>query len=243
MIKITLPDGSVKEYESDSVTGHEIAESIGAGLAKAAVSVEVDGQEWDRCRPITKDASVKIFTLKDEQGLDAVRHSLTAQILARAVKEIYPDAQLAIGPTVENGAYYDIAFKEPISSDDLPKIEKKMRQLVESHAQVARQEWSAEKVKDYFASQNEDYKVQLVEDLIAKEQLIDGERLSVYVASPKENEDPKSFDFLDLCTGPHVKNFKEIKLAFKLTNLAGAYWRGDANNEQLTRIYLVAFPS
>lgn len=239
MVKITLPDGSVKEFEN-AVTGKEIAESIGAGLAKAAIAIRVNGkQDLDLCREISEDSKVSILTLKDDGGLDAVRHSMTAQILARAVKELYPDAQLAIGPTVENGAYYDIAFKEAISSDELPKIEKKMRQLVEKQSPVTRLEWPAEKVKDYFASKGEGYKVQLVQDLIAKGELIDGERLSVYVAG----DDPENFDFLDLCVGPHVENFKQIKLAFKLTNLAGAYWRGNADNEQLTRIYMVAFPN
>lgn len=242
MVKITLPDGSEKQFESASVTGTDIAASIGAGLAKAAIAIAVDGKELDLTHEISNDASVNILTLKDPRGLDAVRHSLTAQILARAVKELYPDAQLAIGPTIDNGAYYDIAFSTPISSTDLPAIEKKMQELINKNSAVTRQEWPAEKVKEYFASQGEGYKVQLVEDLIAKGNLIDGKRLSVYLAHDPSNAAEK-FDFLDLCVGPHVQNFSQIKLAFKLTTLAGAYWRGDANNEQLTRIYMVAFPS
>jgi threonyl-tRNA synthetase len=239
MVRITLPDGSVKEFAS-TTTGGEVAASIGAGLAKAAVAVEVDGKAQDLSEPIVKDSSLKIATAKDALGLDTLRHTLAAQVLALAIKEMYPGAKLAIGPTIENGCYYDIEFAAPLSSDDLPRIEEKMKEIIKSGRAVVRELWEPEKLMMHFESTGDSYKSLIIQDAVGKEQLIDG-KVSAY------RQVGSSFDgkeFMDLCRGPHATDLGKLGgLAFKLTNLAGAYWKGDSQNQQLTRIYCVAFAS
>ena len=236
MVRITLPDSSVKEFAT-TTTGGEIAASIGAGLAKAAVAVEVDGVAQDIYSPIDHDASVKLATAKDALGLDTMRHTLAAQVLALAVKEMYPGAKLAIGPTIENGFYYDIEFKSALSSEDLPKIEARMREIIGTGRTVVRELWEPEKLMMHFESTGDSYKSMIIQDAVTKDQLVDG-KVSAYRQVGSEFDGK---EFIDLCRGPHVADLSKITLAFKLTNLAGAYWKGDSANQQLTRIYAVAF--
>lgn len=236
MVRITLPDASVREFAT-TTTGGEVAASIGAGLAKAAVAVEVDGQPQDLSVAIDHDVSLKIATAKDALGLDTLRHTLAAQVLALAIKEMYPGAKLAIGPTIENGCYYDIEFASPLSSDDLPKIEDKMKDIIKSGRAVVRELWEPEKLMMHFESTGDSYKSLIIQDAVSKGQTLDG-KVSAY------RQVGSSFDgkeFIDLCRGPHAPDLSKITLAFKLTNLAGAYWKGDSANQQLTRIYCVAF--
>lgn len=235
MVRITLPDSSIKEF-AGTTTGTTVAESIGAGLAKAALAVEVNGKAQDMDSPIAADATLSIATLKSPLGLDTARHTLAAQVLARAVKEMYPTAKLAIGPTIENGCYYDIEFTKAISSDDLPKIEERMKAIIAQGFAVKREHWEPAKVRAYFESKGERYKVELVDGAIEKGELVEGKYLSVYRQMDGQNE-----VFLDLCRGPHVPSFGKLTLAFKVNTLAGAYWRGDSTKQQLTRIYVVAF--
>lgn len=241
MVRVTLPDGNVKEF-TGATTGTEIAASIGAGLAKAALAIEVDAgggfKAQDLSVEIARDVAVKIATVKNELGLDTMRHTVAAQVLARAVKELYPGSKLAIGPTVDNGFYYDVEFASPLSSDDLSKIEARMREIIAEGNNVVRELWEPANVRQYFLDKNELYKVDLVDGAVAKGELVDGKYLSVYRQMKGGSE-----IFLDLCRGPHVPDFAKITGAFKLTNLAGAYWRGDSNNQQLTRIYAVMFPT
>ncbi len=232
---ITLPDGSKREFDSP-ITGFDLAASIGPGLAKAAVAMTVNGEQRDLSRTIASDSTVALLTLKDEQGVEIMRHTTTAQTLARAVKALYPTAKLAIGPTVDHGFYYDIDFEEPISSDDLPKIEKKMREIIAEDNPVQRELWNAGEVKKYFEDKGETYKADIVQSAIEKGELIDGKDLSVYRQKLENGE-----DFVDLCRGPHVPSTGKISKAFTLTNLAGAYWRGDSDNAMLTRIYGLSF--
>lgn len=224
-IAITLPDGTVKTFTS-GVTGLEIAQSIGAGLAKAAIAVRVNDKQRDLCDPINEDASLSIITLDTEEGLEIMRHTITAQLLARAVKNLYPSAKLAIGPTIENGFYYDVWFEKAISSEDLPKIEKEMRRIAETQAPIVKTLNSKDDVIKAFKDRDEDYKVKIVE---GTEQ---SDNFQLYYQGDT--------GFVDLCYGPHLPTLKHVG-AFKLTKLAGAYWRGDSNNEMLTRIYGTAW--
>ncbi len=224
-IAITLPDGTVKTFTS-GVTGLEIAESIGAGLAKAAIAVSVNDKQRDLSDPIYDDASVSIITLKTDEGLEIMRHTVTAQLLARAVKNLYPSAKLAIGPTIENGFYYDVLFEEPISSEDLPIIEKEMRSIAETNAPITKTLNSKEDAIKAFKERGEDYKVKIIEDADQDDDF------QLYQQGDS--------GFIDLCHGPHLPSLKHVG-AFTLTKLAGAYWRGDSNNEMLTRIYGTAF--
>ncbi|MCP5405724.1 MAG: threonine--tRNA ligase [Pseudomonadaceae bacterium] len=235
MVRITLPDNSVKEFDG-TTTGQAVAESIGAGLAKAALAVEVDGRAQDLLSPIDHDVSLNIATMKTPLGLDTARHTLAAQVLARAVKELYPTAKLAIGPTIDNGCYYDVEFAQSISSDDLPKIEARMREIISQGHAVVREHWEPAQVRSYFETKGEPYKVELVDGAVEKGELVEGKYLSVYRQMDGDTE-----VFLDLCRGPHVPEMSKLTLAFTLSNLAGAYWRGDATKQQLTRLYVVAF--
>lgn len=237
MVRITLPDGSVKAFDA-TITGAELAASIGAGLAKAAVAVSVDGIAQDLSEPIDHDAAVTIATAKDVLGLDTLRHTLAAQVLAKAVKELYPAAKLAIGPTIDSGCYYDIEFPSPISSEELPKIESRMREIIKRGNAVVRELWNPADLKAHYAKTGDTYKELLIDGAVAKGELIDG-KVSAYrqVGSGKDGGD----DFVDLCRGPHVPSLDKITLAFTLSNLAGAYWQGDSQNQQLTRIYCRAF--
>lgn len=223
MVNITLPDGSVKSFDG-AVSGMAVAESIGAGLAKAALAVKVDGKQQDIYEPISHDAKLQILTSKDEEGLDIMRHTLTAQVLARAVKELWPDAQLAIGPTIKDGFYYDIDMEHKLTPDDLPKIEKKMLEIIDRNQPVKREIWDKKDAEKYFKDIGNTYKA----DIISRAP--EG-NISLY----RQGDGDKHF--MDLCFGPHIAATGKISKAFKLTKLAGAYWRGDSNNAQLQRIY------
>jgi len=223
MIRITLPDGSIKEF-SAPVTVREVAESIGPGLAKAALAGKVDGRLVDLSHRIERDARVEIITDRSPEGLETLRHS-TAHLLAHAVKELFPEAQVTIGPVIENGFYYDFAYDRPFTPEDLQRIEARMRELAAQAIPVVREEWPRDKAIEFFKSLGEHYKAEIIASIP------EGETISLY----------RQGDFIDLCRGPHVPSTDKLR-AFKLTKVAGAYWRGDARNEQLQRIYGTAWP-
>jgi len=222
MPNVTLPDGTVKSYEQ-SLTVAEVASSIGSGLAKAAIAGEVDGQLVDTSFMIEGDSDVAIITNKDEKALEVIRHS-TAHLLAQATQQIYPKAQVTIGPVIDNGFYYDFAYKDGFSEQDLAKIEKKMNAIVKQNLPIERMEMTREEAIEFFKSMGEHYKAEIIESIPTNEVL------SLY----------KQGDFVDLCRGPHVPSTSKLK-AFKLMKLAGAYWRGDSNNEMLQRVYGTAW--
>ncbi len=219
---ITLPDGSSRHFDNP-VTVYEVAADIGAGLAKATLAGVVDGREVDASYPIENDADLRIITIRDDQALEILRHS-TAHLLAQAVQQLFPGTQVTIGPTVEDGFYYDFASDHNFSLEDLEKIETKMRELIADDLPVSRLIYAREQVVEMFREMDEHYKVEIIE------QLPDGEQISVY----------QQGDWMDLCRGPHVPSTGKLG-AFKLTKVAGAYWRGDANNQQLQRIYGTAW--
>ncbi len=219
---ITLPDGTTKTFDSP-VTVAQVAASIGAGLAKAAIAGKVNDKLVDTFYTINDDANLRIITDRDPEGLEIIRHS-TAHLLAHAVKTLYPTAQVTIGPVIENGFYYDFAFSHTFTTEDLAKIEAKMQEIVEQNYQVSRKEVSRDEAIKYFRSIGEEYKVRIIEDISADEQL------SIY----------QQGDFADLCRGPHVPSTGMLK-AFKLTKVSGAYWRGDSKNEMLQRVYGTAW--
>ena len=223
MPSITLPDGSVKQFDNP-VTIYEIAASIGKKLAKDAVAGRIDGELVDVTCTVAHDAAVEIVTANDDEGLEIIRHS-TAPLMAQAVKQLHPQMQVTIGPTVANGFYYDFAGEHTISEDELENIEQRMSELAEADQPVEREIWDRQAAKQFFLEQGETYKAQIIDDLPA------GETISVY----------RQGDFVDLCRGPHVPNTGKLK-AFKLTKVAGAYWRGDQNNEMLQRLYGTAWP-
>ncbi len=229
---ITLPDGSKREYQG-AVTGFDIVNDIGPGLAKAAVGIVVDGEDKDLTYTITTNVDFKVLTVKDEAGLDIARHTLAAQVLARAVKDLYPDAMLAIGPTVEHGFYYDVDFVEPIVPEALEAIDKRMREILKENLEVTREMWPRQEAIQYFLDKRELYKADIIDRAPA-----DQTEISLY-RQGNNGEDV----FMDLCRGPHTPTTNKGKLAFALTNIAGAYWRGDSDNKMLTRIYAVAFAS
>lgn len=222
MITITLADGQQKQFEQP-LSVLELAQSISPGLAKSALAAIVDGAMVDLSYPLTQAHQVRIITDKNPEGLDVLRHS-SAHLLAHAVKSLYPSAQITIGPVIEQGFYYDIAFERPFTPEDLVSIESKMRELANLNIPVVRHEWSRDQAIAYFEKLGEHYKVQIIQDIPA------GETLSVY----------QQGDFADLCRGPHVPATGKLKV-FKLTHIAGAYWRGDSKNEMLQRIYGTAF--
>lgn len=222
-LRLTLPDGAVKEFPGP-VTGAEVAASIGKGLAAAALAVKLDGEMRDLARPITKDAKVEIITRKSPDALELIRHD-TAHVLAEAVQELFPGTQVTIGPTIENGFYYDFARKEPFSLDDFPKIEAKMREIIARDEPLVREVWSRKEAIKFFQGKGEHYKAEIVKDLPADEEI------SVYSQG----------QWKDLCRGPHMPSTGKIGTAFKLLKLAGAYWRGDSKNAMLQRIYGTAW--
>ena len=222
MVTITLPDGSQRAFEG-AVTVAQVAGSIGAGLAKAALAGKVNGELVDTSHLITTDAQLAIITDKDAEGVEVIRHS-TAHLLAYAVKSLYPDAQVTIGPVIEDGFYYDFAYKRPFTPDDLIAIESKMNELAKKDEVVTREEWSRDDAVKFFTEQGEVYKAELIAAIPAEQ------KISLY----REGE------FIDLCRGPHVPSTGKLKV-FKLMKLAGAYWRGDSNNEMLQRIYGTAW--
>ena len=222
MPNVTLPDGSVKSYDQ-SLTVAEVASSIGSGLAKAAIAGEIDGQLVDTSFMIENDSALAIITNKDDKALEVIRHS-TAHLLAQATQQLYPKAQVTIGPVIDNGFYYDFAYKDGFSEQDLAKIEKKMNAIVKQNLPIERMEMSRDDAVEFFKSMGEHYKAEIIESIPTDE------TLSLY----------KQGDFVDLCRGPHVPSTSKLK-AFKLMKLAGAYWRGDSNNEMLQRVYGTAW--
>ena len=221
---ITLPDGSSRQFEN-AITVYDVAADIGAGLAKATLAGVVDGREVDASYSIESDAELRIITSRDDQALEILRHS-TAHLLAQAVQQLFPGTQVTIGPTVEDGFYYDFASDHNFSLEDLEKIEAKMLELVADDLEVSRLVYSREQAVEMFREMGEHYKVEIIEELP------EGEEISVY----------QQGDWMDLCRGPHVPSTGKLG-AFKLTKVAGAYWRGDANNQQLQRIYGTAWSS
>ena len=224
-MQITLPDGSVRQFDGPT-TGAQIAESIGAGLLRAAVAVKVNGQQQDLSVAITEDASVSILTLRDEEGLDVMRHTIAAQVLARATREMYPGSKLAIGPTIEHGFYYDVEFERPISDDDLAAIEARMGEIVAEKNDIVMRHVPRDEAIALFEERNEPYKAEIIRDTEGQE------AFQIYYQ--------EGSGFVDLCRGPHLPNLSHVG-AFKLTKVAGAYWRGDSNNQMLTRIYGTAW--
>ena len=224
-MKITLPDGSIKEL-SDGSSGLDLASDIGPGLAKAAIAVTVNGIQKDLCDPLEDNSEVSIITIDSEEGLEIMRHTLTAQVLARAVKNLYPESKLAIGPTITDGFYYDFEFKKAISSDDLNGIEKEMKKIISNGSSITKTLHSKSEAINIFKDQGETYKGLIIEE---SEQ---SDNFQLY--NQEDN------NFVDLCRGPHLPSLRHIG-AFKLTKLAGAYWKGDSNNKMLTRIYGTAW--
>ncbi len=222
MPTITLPDGTQKEF-SHPVTIQQVAESIGPGLAKATIAGRINGQLADACVDITDDANVEIVTNKDPDGVDIIRHSF-AHLMGHAIKQLYPTAKMAIGPVIENGFYYDIEYERPFTPEDLEAIEKRMQELIKQDYDVIREVVSREKAVDTFKGRDEDYKVEIASEIP------DDEIIALYHHQ----------EYTDMCRGPHVPNTKHLR-AFKLTKLAGAYWRGDSNNKMLQRIYGTAW--
>ncbi|HIM54601.1 MAG TPA: threonine--tRNA ligase [Gammaproteobacteria bacterium] len=219
---ITLPDGSEKSFDQ-ALTVFEVAKSIGSGLAKATLAGKVNGEMVDASYLIEADASVSIITAKDEEGLEVIRHS-TAHLLAQATQMLYPEAQVTIGPVIDNGFFYDFAYKDGFSEADLVQIEKNMKKLVKQSLKIERSEMSRDKAIELFKAKGEHYKAEIIESIPADQ------TLSLY----------KQGDFIDLCRGPHVPSTSRLK-AFKLMKLAGAYWRGNSNNEMLQRVYGTAW--
>jgi len=224
MPNVTLPDGTIKSYDQ-SLTVADVASSIGPGLAKAAIAGEIDGKLVDTSYIIESDASLAIITNKDDKALEVIRHS-TAHLLAQATQQLYPKAQVTIGPVIDNGFYYDFAYKKGFTEEDLAKIEKNMKVIVKQNLPIQRLEMKREDAIELFKSMGEHYKAEIIESIPTNEVL------SLY----------KQGDFIDLCRGPHVPSTSKLKV-FKLMKLAGAYWRGDSNNEMLQRVYGTAWES
>ena len=224
-ITITLPDGSQKQAPV-GISGLEIASMIGAGLAKAAIAFSVNGEQRDLSDTVSQDADISIFTIDTDEGLEIMRHTVAAQVLARAIKNLYPSAKLAIGPTIENGFYYDFLSEEAVSIDDLPRIEKEMEKIVASKSEIVKTVHSKQDAVKSFADINEEYKVKIIEDSDQED------NFQLY----KQGDS----GFIDLCRGPHLPSLEKVG-AFKLTKIAGAYWKGDSKNEMLSRIYGTAW--
>lgn len=222
MIEVTLPDGSKREFDSPVTVG-DVAASIGAGLARAALAGKVNGKLVDLSHPITENSTVSIVTDKDPEGLEIIRHS-ASHLMAQAVKELYPEAQITIGPVIENGFYYDFSLPKHLTNEDLPLIEKKMDEIVKRDLPIVREEMDRDEAVKYFNSIGEHYKAEIIGSIPA------GETISLY----------RQGDYVDLCRGPHVPSTGRLKV-HKLMKLAGAYWRGDSKNEMLQRIYGTAW--
>jgi threonyl-tRNA synthetase len=223
MPTIKLPDGSDRSFDS-SVTGAEVAAAIGKSLARDAVAVRVDGELWDLTRSIAEDSSVEIITRDSVDGLELLRHD-AAHVLAEAVKELWPETQVTIGPAIENGFYYDFAREEPFTSEDLVVIEQRMKEIVDRDESIQREVWERDKAIEFFRGIGEEYKAQIIEDIP------ESETLTLY----------RQGDFIDLCRGPHLPGTAKLGKAFHLTRVSGAYWRGDSRNAMLQRIYGTAW--
>ncbi|MFZ9470119.1 MAG: threonine--tRNA ligase [Rickettsiales bacterium] len=225
LIKITFPDSAVKEF-AQNISGFELAKSISSSLAKNAIAIKINNELFDLSHKITSDAKIEIITPKSgAQALEIIRHDC-AHIMAEAVKELYPQTQVTIGPAIENGFYYDFARQEPFTSADLEIIENKMREIVKRDEKIVREEWNRDDAVSFFKSIKEDFKAEIIASIPA------GEKISLY----------RQGNFIDLCRGPHAPSTSHIKY-FKLMKVAGAYWRGDSNNQMLQRIYGTAFES
>ncbi len=223
MPAITLPDGSVRQFDAP-VTGTSVAASIGPGLARAALAMELDGQLTDLSREIDRDARVVFVTRKDPQALGLIRHD-AAHVLAEAVQALHPGTQVTIGPAIEHGFYYDFARNEPFTPEDFPAIEARMREIVSANAPFSREVWPREQAIAFFEARGERFKAELIRDLP------ESEPISIY----------RQGEWLDLCRGPHMRGTGDVGGAFKLMKVAGAYWRGDHRNPMLTRIYATAW--
>ena len=223
MPAITLPDGSVRQFDAP-VTGTELAAAIGPGLARAALAMRLDGALVDLARPIQHDASVVFVTRKDPDALGLIRHD-AAHVLAEAVQSLYPGTQVTIGPAIEHGFYYDFARNDPFTPEDFPAIEARMREIVAANAPFAREVWDRDDAIAFFEARGERYKAELIRDLPTTE------TITLY----------KQGDWIDLCRGPHMRGTGDVGPAFKLQKVAGAYWRGDHRNAMLTRIYATAW--
>jgi len=224
-MNITLPDNSIRELPTGS-TGLDLAESIGPGLAKAAIAVVVNGIQKDLSDPIKEDSDVSIITITSNEGLEIMRHTLTAQVLARAVQNLFPETKLAIGPTIKDGFYYDFESKKTISNDDLEKIEVEMKKIISTESSIEKRLHTKEEALKIFGKKNEPYKEIIINEADQND------NFQLYYQDKDE--------FVDLCRGPHLPSLKHIG-AFKLTKIAGAYWKGDANNKMLTRVYGTAW--
>ena len=225
MVKLTLPDESIREFP-EGITGLGLAEDISKSLAKKVVAIEVNGDQWDLTREIGQDARVRLITRDEPEGVEIIRHD-TAHVLAEAVQELFPGTQVTIGPNIENGFFYDFARDEPFSTDDFEKIEKRMAEIVDRDEPITREVWDRNEAIEHFKSIGESYKAEIISDLP------ENETITVY----------RQGNWKDLCRGPHLPSTGRLGKAFKLTKLAGAYWRGDSNNAQLQRIYGTAWAS
>ncbi|MCW5774086.1 MAG: threonine--tRNA ligase [Rhodospirillaceae bacterium] len=223
MVNVTLPDGSVRAFDKP-VSGAELAASIGAGLAKAALAVKVDGELRDLSRPIETDAKVAIVTAKDPDALELIRHD-AAHVLAQAVQELYPGTQITFGPAIENGFYYDFARKEPFTPEDFAKIEQRMREIVDRNLPIEREVWDRDRLKAWFTEHGESFKAEWIDELPKNEEV------SVY----------RQGAWMDMCLGPHLPATGKLPKAFKLTKVSGTYWRGNPKNPVLQRIYGTAW--
>ena len=223
MPTITLPDGSEKQFDT-ATRGADIAASIGEGLARAAVAVRVDGDLWDLTRDIEDDAAVEIVTRDSDEGLELLRHD-AAHALAEAVKELWPETQVTIGPAIENGFYYDFSREEPFTEDDLAVIEKRMKEIVDRDETIQREVWNRDEAVEFFRGIGEEYKAEIIASIPSDEPI------TLY----------RQGEFIDLCRGPHLPSTGKLGKSFKLTHVSGAYWRGDSNNEMLQRVYGTAW--
>ena len=227
LVNITLPDGSVRSYEN-AVSGADIAADIGPGLAKAALALRIDGEMKDLKTVLTTDTTIEIVTTKEDSAevLELIRHD-AAHVLAEAVKELYPETQVTIGPAIDDGFYYDFAREKPFTPEDLEKIEKRMHDIVDRDESIDREEWGRDEAVKFFQGQGEEYKAEIIASIPADQPI------GIY----------RQGEFQDLCRGPHLPSTKKLGHAFKLMKLAGAYWRGDSNNEMLQRVYGTAWRS
>ena len=226
MPQIKLPDGSLRQFE-DPITVHQIAEDIGAGLANAALAGKVNDELVDTSFLVKHDCELAIITSKDDEALELIRHD-AAHVMAQAVQELFPGTQVTIGPTIDHGFYYDFARQEPFSTEDLHAIEERMKEIVKRDLPITREVWDRQSAKAAFADISEHYKVEIIEEIIPED-----EEVSIYSQG----------DWFDVCRGPHLPSTGKLPIAFKLTSVAGAYWRGNSDNQMLTRIYGTAWRS
>src|SRR3954469_23316008 len=223
MITLTFPDGAQRQFP-DAISGREIVEGIAKSLAKRTVAMALDGTVVDLADPIAKDAKIEFLNREDPRALELIRHD-AAHVLAEAVQDLFPGTQVTIGPVIENGFYYDFPRAEPFTPEDFPAIEAKMREIIAQDKPFTKEVWSRDKAKQVFRDKGELFKLELIDAIP------EGEDLKVYAQG----------DWFDLCRGPHMTSTGKIGAAFKLMKVAGAYWRGDSNRQQLQRIYGTAW--